>query len=428
MRDKLTDSTSAQNLDKRATTNLNTTLKSYKLPGLAALTVRSNGSVETVAVGVRKIDDNAKLTTKDIFHLGSNTKSMTATLLAKIIETGDGSLTWNTTVPQALPLIRDIHSGFTNVTLAMLALHRSGISLDVPAKDLRFHLSLFNSSLDPSDGRAGVTRLFLRQQPDYPPNTAFKYSNVNYIILGSIIDNLGTAWETRIQRDLWQPLGMNECGLGAVPQSSSAAVDNPYGHSSTSQGYLPISPLSTDPPADNPPTYGPAATAHCSMSSYAKFLALHLSASLDQDQNPSYLSSQMLRYLQQPPVLLADEEDSRAFTPGWVSEPRSQAYNGTGIVSSGSNTLNWVTAAVVPGRSIAVAALTNGGDDKAMKACDEVVMSILSGGLIIGSGDTGNNTGSLPSAANSIRGNFSQALASVFLLGVASLFYILLGI
>src|SRR5262245_25594305 len=58
----------------------------HKLPALAAAVVSSKGLVAVGAVGLRKRGDDTAVTVDDQFHLGSDTKAMTATLIAGLVE------------------------------------------------------------------------------------------------------------------------------------------------------------------------------------------------------------------------------------------------------------------------------------------------------------------------------------------------------
>src|SRR4051812_24042844 len=66
------------------------------LPALAAAVVRSNVIIAAGAVGVRKFGAPEKVTLEDKFHIGSCTKSMTATLAAMLVS--EGKISWTTTI------------------------------------------------------------------------------------------------------------------------------------------------------------------------------------------------------------------------------------------------------------------------------------------------------------------------------------------
>ncbi len=75
--------------------------KQYNLPALAVVVVKDGKICDRAAVGLRKEGDPTPVTIDDQFHIGSCTKSMTATLAAMLIE--DGKLRWNTTIAEVFP-------------------------------------------------------------------------------------------------------------------------------------------------------------------------------------------------------------------------------------------------------------------------------------------------------------------------------------
>jgi CubicO group peptidase (beta-lactamase class C family) len=58
----------------------------HKLPGLAAVVLQGDKLVSEGVAGVRKAGATEPVGAADKFHLGSNTKAMTATLLAMLVE------------------------------------------------------------------------------------------------------------------------------------------------------------------------------------------------------------------------------------------------------------------------------------------------------------------------------------------------------
>src|SRR5207253_6492568 len=103
----LPSSTSADSVLERSIDNqgLHEILKGVRekhdLPALAAAVVRSQGTIAVAAVGVRKRGADIPVTTDDQFHLGSDTKPITAFLIAWLIE--HGKLDWETPLVKLFP-------------------------------------------------------------------------------------------------------------------------------------------------------------------------------------------------------------------------------------------------------------------------------------------------------------------------------------
>ncbi|MEM5581116.1 serine hydrolase domain-containing protein [Roseibium sp. AS2] len=73
------------------TTSLDRYLESvrieYDLPALAAAVIKGGVVVASAATGTRVYGENLPVTIDDRFHIGSNTKSMTATLAGMLVDT-----------------------------------------------------------------------------------------------------------------------------------------------------------------------------------------------------------------------------------------------------------------------------------------------------------------------------------------------------
>jgi len=80
---------------------LDSVLKKYNFPALAVVVVKDGKICDRAAVGVRKAGAAELVTTNDQFHIGSCTKSMTATLAAMLIEEANSN--GNTTMPTGFP-------------------------------------------------------------------------------------------------------------------------------------------------------------------------------------------------------------------------------------------------------------------------------------------------------------------------------------
>src|SRR5262245_13442787 len=76
-------------------------LERYGLPAVAAAVARNGRIVAAGAVGTRRAGTNIPVTIDDRFHIGSDTKAMTALLAAMFVERG--ALGWDSTVAQVFP-------------------------------------------------------------------------------------------------------------------------------------------------------------------------------------------------------------------------------------------------------------------------------------------------------------------------------------
>src|ERR1035438_6962503 len=106
--------------------------KKHDLPALAVVVVKDGRICARAALGVRKLGESAPVTTNDVFHIGSCTKSMTATLAAMLIE--DGKLRWETTIADVYPELKGkLDKQYESVTVGQLLQHRGGVPGAPPA-------------------------------------------------------------------------------------------------------------------------------------------------------------------------------------------------------------------------------------------------------------------------------------------------------
>jgi D-alanyl-D-alanine carboxypeptidase len=235
----------------------------YHVPGISVVALRGDRIVGGAVAGVRMAGRAERITPADKFHLGSDTKAMTATVAALLVT--EGKLAWTTTLPTALGLAAsDVHPAWKNVTVQQVLAHRAGLPAN-PGMLVRMRMSGGKSPL--AQQRRELAAAILRDAPEYPPGTKYSYSNVGFILVGAMIEHLdGRAWEDSIHARLFQPLGITTGGFGPPPGSD--VFTQPRGHHPNGNP--------ADPHADNPAFYGPAGTVHMSVPDWAKFIALHL--------------------------------------------------------------------------------------------------------------------------------------------------------
>ncbi|MEO0326066.1 MAG: serine hydrolase domain-containing protein [Myxococcota bacterium] len=237
------------------------------LPALAAAVVDAHdGLLALGAVGQRRSGGSEAVTRADRWHLGSDTKALTATLAARLIE--DGTLSWDTTLATGFPTLAErMHPDFRDVTLVELLTHRAGLTGNLPAERPELWGRLWEAREPLSDERLWVAEQLLTAAPAVTPRSEVRYANAGYIIAGALLEQAtGESWEALMEARLFTPLGMASCGFG--PAATVGRVDAPWGHRAGE-------PVPPGPAADNPPALGPAGTVHCSLADWAKFIALH---------------------------------------------------------------------------------------------------------------------------------------------------------
>src|ERR1700722_12841065 len=102
--------------DEAVTQLLKPIRQKFNVPAMAVAVVTSDGIKFVGAVGVRKRGTEISVTLDDLWHLGSDGKAMTSTLIARLVERGH--LKWDATLAEIFPdLALQMNPEFQKVTL-----------------------------------------------------------------------------------------------------------------------------------------------------------------------------------------------------------------------------------------------------------------------------------------------------------------------
>lgn len=329
-----------------------------RLPALAAAVVRRGEITGVGAVGVRRVGGSAPVTVQDKFHIGSCTKSMTATLAAMFVE--ENRLSWTTTIGDVFPdLLPEARLGWRNVSLEQLLAHRGGAPPNVE-ENLWKECWRFKGL--PIDHRLLLVKGTLRQEPETPPGTQYTYSNTGYAIAGAMLERIARQpWEALLRDRLFHPLGLTSAGFGAP--ATPAQEDQPWGHVLEGGQLKPIAP---GPEADNPAAIGPGGTVHCSILDLARYAAFQLQGARGSGK---LLRSESFQKLHTP-------LSGQTYALGWDTAKRDWA-GGTALTHTGSNTMFFAVIWIAPAKDFAVVVATNLGGAKAAKACDDTAWKLI---------------------------------------------------
>ncbi|MBX3178425.1 MAG: serine hydrolase [Candidatus Hydrogenedentes bacterium] len=317
---------------------------SYKLPAMAAFAMRGGAIIEQATVGTRSAKDDTPVKADAPWHLGSNTKAMTATVAGMLVE--EGLLRWDATIGEVLgEAAPDMNGAHRDTTLAMLLHHTGGITPNI------------NWFAAPEDRLKCAAELLGK-----PPSKKgrYAYSNGGYVVAGAMMEVVtGKRWEDLMRKRLFEPLGMTATGFGAPTEPGA-----PWGHESGLLAWKPKNPTARN--ADNAPVLGPAGTVHTTLEDYARFIAAHLKGAQGED---GIVTAETFRTLHTP----AEGGD---YAMGWIVTERDWA-GGRALTHGGSNTLWFATVWIASERDMAFFAVTNAGGNTAFRAVDEAVVALL---------------------------------------------------
>jgi CubicO group peptidase (beta-lactamase class C family) len=314
----------------------------YKLPAIWSAVVEGDRLLAVAAAGVRKEGSPEPVTVNDLVHIGSDTKAMTATLLAILVE--QKKLRWDSTIGEVFPDLKDrFHADYLPVTLDQLLAHRSGLSANADWGPTPEGMTL-------KEHRRSMLAEILKDAPANKPGMKFGYSNSGYVVAAAMAEAAaGESWEDLMKSRLFKPLGMASAGFG--PPGTKGKVDQPWGHEMKKDKLTPLQ-------IDNPPVMAPAGGVHCSMAEWAKFATLHLVGARGKGK---LLRAETFRHLHTP-------GKGFDYSGGWIVHDKDGV-----LAHDGSNTLWYARIQIHPKDNVAFLVATNRGDDEATDAMGDAV-------------------------------------------------------
>lgn len=345
----------------------------YKLPSLAAAVVKNGEVVAAGAVGTRVVGMDLPVTVNDRYHLGSDTKAMTATIAGTLVD--EGKLRWDSTVGEVLgSKIKGMSDGLKAVTLQQLLSHSSGIPTDNDEiLALYFNVNAFDHN--PDALRLMAIDAWKANEPKVPEGSPFQYSNLGYLIAGAMIDTAaGKPWEVLMHERIFEPLGLTTAGLG--PQATYGLYDAPMGHRLAADGSL--SPATWGAAADVPPMLGPAGNAHMSVIDFARWGGWNASGGTA----PQIVTSATLGEIHRAHVQTPKMPNPPPGTPGegeyafgWGLSKFDWADYAL-LSHNGSNGMNLAKILVDTKTGLAIATVTNQPGSEADRALSDVVQAL----------------------------------------------------
>ncbi len=186
------------------------------LTGVAVALVTDGQLAGVAASGERRRGSGIPVTVDDRWHVGSITKSMTATLLAVLED--DGLLS----ARHGAALLPDIEmaGGWRGCTLHHLLTHTAGARANFPIQRVW---------PDTAEELVAARRRFiaavLAKEPKSPAGERFAYSNVGYTIAGHIAETVGgKPYEALLRERVFLPLMLERRASvrrGAMPRTAS---------------------------------------------------------------------------------------------------------------------------------------------------------------------------------------------------------------
>jgi D-alanyl-D-alanine carboxypeptidase len=123
---------------------------------------------------------------KDLFHLGANTKAITAYLIMKLSK--NNQLKLNSKLIEVFPDFKGvIRSEFDNITIENLLSHRAGVQVFASGEEFK-RMPKFSGSI--IEKRKAFSKWVLKFQRITDKSKSFTYSNAGYVILAAVIESI----------------------------------------------------------------------------------------------------------------------------------------------------------------------------------------------------------------------------------------------
>ena len=340
----------AQSVDFR---NLQPTVEAvrstHKLPALGAALVTSEGVQSLSTAGVRKRGDTTAVTNDDLWHIGSDGKAMTATIIARLVERG--TLKWTQTLGETFPeLAPQMKDDMKSVTMTQLLSHHAGFNAN-------FDLMRYVNRKDLTAARIDVLKEAMAKGLLSAPGSMFSYSNWGYTVASAMAERAsGKSFESLMRDEVFTPLEMKSAGFGGT--GTLGKIDQPWPHTNNGKPTP-----SNGPEMDNPPVMAAAGGMHMSLADWAKFVREHLRGAQGKST-----------FLKQETFVKLHTPVGSDYALGWLTPQRGWAGGNT-LHHGGDNTMNYALVWAAPAKDFAMLVVTN--QSGAQAPADELVGAML---------------------------------------------------
>lgn len=238
--------------------------KVYHIPELAYAVINSNTVLDIAFLGHHSVNLPDTATANDRFHIGSNTKAMTAFIIAEYVE--KNKLEWNTKFFDLFPGWKpNSNPSYYNITLQDLLSHRAGIQ---PFTDDGDSILSFTGSK--KEKRMLFGKYVLTLDPVKPDSVLhYNYSNAGYTLATLMVEKVsGKSWEELVLKVFNNDLKIDT--KFSWPENLSKK--DTWGHVAEGDKLVPV-PSDTDYHLD---FTEPAGDINLSLPDYIKFVQLNI--------------------------------------------------------------------------------------------------------------------------------------------------------
>ena len=195
-------------------------LERFHLAGIAVGVIEDGKVTYARGFGETVAGSGDPVTTDTLFKIASNSKAMTAAVLARLVQAG--KLRWDDPVVKHLPQFAMYDPAVTRaMTVGDLLVHNSGLPEGGGDLMLWPEPNLFT--------RADIIHGLRFIKPAYPFRSGYAYDNLLYVVAGEVAAAAGGAsYEELVRRELFEPLGLDGCRVGRFSREEAGSVAQPH--------------------------------------------------------------------------------------------------------------------------------------------------------------------------------------------------------
>ena len=284
----------AQN--EKAEADLRDIMKKLDVVGLSVAVVKKGEIIYANSFGLKNIETKAPLSNTDIFRIASISKSFSATSIMQLIEAGKLSLDDDFSDLVGFK-IRNPKFPDKVITLRMIMSHTSSIN----DSQGYFTLDAINPSKNPD---------WAKCYSDYAPGSGYDYCNLNYNMVGTVIEKLSTErFDNYVKNHILNPLGLYAgYNVDSLDASRFATL---HEYDATTKTFKP-SPAAYNPRREeirnytmgySTPIFSPTGGMKISATDLAKYMSMHMN--MGKYQGKRIISKKSAKLMQ---TKIADEE------------------------------------------------------------------------------------------------------------------------
>ncbi|MCX6828156.1 MAG: serine hydrolase [candidate division Zixibacteria bacterium] len=318
---------------------IDSTMKIWKVPGLAMAIVKDGMVLFSEGYGKRNVKDSLPVTPITVFAIGSATKAFTTMVIGILADSG--KVDWDKTVRTYIPNFK-LKDQFASerMTLRDLVTHRSGL----PRHDMVWY---GNNSIS----RKELVERLQYLEPNKDFRTDFQYQNLMFATAGYAVEQAtGKSWEENIRTLIFAPLGMTGSNCSVAESQQAADFARPYREEDS---------LVKEIPFRNLDLIGPAGSINSNLADMTKWVKFHLNKGKVGDIqliSPAGFAQMQLPYMTIAAPLQYTELSHSAYGLGWMIDD----YRGHNRVHHGGNIDGFSSlVSLYPQDNLGIVVLTN---------------------------------------------------------------------